>query len=151
MFGGEASFERLKPKGGGESRTTFTLTPDLGYYIIDDLGLGLSVIYSRTNAGILSLDLLAFNPWARYYIYKGLFARAGVQVGSYTIEFDNEEAKSTFSGLDIGAGYSVWLSSSIALEPIVFLNVLNSKDESEEIKQTILGLRLGFQAFLGRE
>lgn len=150
MAGGETGFQSSKPKDG-KANTTFTLSPDIGYYIIDDLAVGLAGTYSRTSSNSISLTILSLNPWARYYVYKDIFGRISYQAGNYRLEFDSEEAKTTFNGVEIGAGYSAWLSNSVAIEPVLFYSVFSSKDESENIRENGFGVRVGIQVFLGRD
>jgi hypothetical protein len=151
MVGGSAGFSSSKQEGVEKSTTSIDLTPYAGYYIIDDLGIGLSAAYSRTSFNETSLTSLSFGPFVRYYVIQNAFAQASYRIGSLKIDVSGE-SKTTNSDLNVGVGYSAWLSNSVALEPFAYLNFGTQKDEdSDPVNTNSFGLNIGFQVFIGRE
>ena len=151
-FGGSVGFSSSKQEGAGKPTTVIELLPEAGYFIIDDLGVGLNIIYSKTSQNSASFTEFGIGPWARYYVYQAAFVQAGFLAESLTIDGDFGQAKSTGTRIEGGLGYSAWLADAVALEPMVYVNLLKSKDENEEpVNTTTLGLRIGLKIFIGKE
>lgn len=150
-FGGSVGFSSSKQEDAGQAKTVIEFLPDAGYFIIDNLGVGLNGIYSRTDQDNASLTQLAVGPWARYYVYEQAFVQAGFQAGTLTIDGDFGNAKTSFSKIELGLGYSAFLTDDIALEPIIYFNRSKSKDENEDAVNTnTFGLRVGLKIFIGK-
>ncbi len=152
MAGGSAGFSSSKQDGAGNSTTIVDVIPSVGYFIIDNLSVGLNITYSSTSLNNSTLTSLAFGPWARYYVIPNAFAQSGFNMGTNKINGDFGKATTKNSSMYLGLGYSAWLSNSVALEPIAYYNIQKEKDESDDVVRTnSFGLSIGFQVFLGRE
>ncbi|MEP6796189.1 MAG: hypothetical protein ABJB16_17815, partial [Saprospiraceae bacterium] len=149
--GGSVGFSSSKQKGAGKATTIIEFLPEAGYFIIDDLGVGLNALYSRTSQGNTSLTEYAIGPWARYYVYHDAFAQASFLAGSLTIDGDFGKAKTSNNKVEVGLGYSAWLADAVALEPLVFFNMSKSKDENTDpVSTNTFGLRIGLKIFIGK-
>jgi hypothetical protein len=150
--GGSVGFSSSKQKGAGQATTVIEFLPEAGYYIIDDLGVGLNANYSKTSQDATSLTEYAIGPWARYYVYQNAFAQASFLIGSTTIDGDFGKAKTSGHKVELGLGYSAWLADAVALEPLLFYNISKSKDEnSQPLSTNTIGLRIGLKIFLGEK
>ncbi len=152
MAGGSAGFSSSKQDGAGNSTTTIDVIPSAGYFIMDNLGVGINVTYSSTSLNNSTLTSLAFGPWARYYVIPNAFAQSGYNMGTNKISGDFGKATTKNSSMYLGVGYSAWLSNSVALEPMVYYNIQKEKDESNDpVRTNSFGLNIGFQVFINRQ
>ena len=146
MLGGTAGFESISPKvDGAESQTTINVSPNLGYFIADDLAIGLALnLQSVTNAGFVEgADFTDFGvgPFVRFYFADAIFAQAGLFLGLG----DNE-----FTDIELGIGYSWFVDNSVAIEPKLFyrLHGVDLPDDAGDF--STFGLSIGIQAFVDR-
>lgn len=151
-IGGSVGFSSSKQEGAGKASNLIELLPEAGYFIIDNLGVGLNGTFSRTSEGNTSLSEYAMGPWARYYVYQNAFAQASFQAGSITIDGDFGKAKTPNTKIEVGLGYSAWLADAVAMEPLIFYNISRSKDENTDpLSTNAFGLRIGLKIFLGEK
>lgn len=141
MIGGSAGFSSDKPDGG-ESTTSFELSPQLGYFIMDNLAIGALLSYQKSG----DASTFGFGPMIRYYFANNLFGQVSYAIASYDSGLPNSDSVSG-NELGIGIGYDWWLNNSIAIEPVLGY----SKQGGDLGKGSSFGLSIGVQAFLGRE
>ncbi len=101
MAGGSAGFSSSKQEGAGVALTNIEFAPDVGYFIIDDLGLGINVIYSRSSQNTSSFTAFGVGPWVRYYVLENAFAQGGYRYGTSKIK-SSGESKTTNHDFDNG-------------------------------------------------
>lgn len=135
MLGGSASFTSTSFKDIDGSTTTFILNPNIGYFIADDLAIGLGVAVSSFND---NTDF-GVGPFVRFYFADAIFAQAGIDLGLG----DNE-----FTKFQVGVGYSWFLDNSVAIEPMLFYRSNSVPDPGFD--SSVIGLSIGVQAFLDR-
>lgn len=91
--GGHVAVGHSKPKGG-DALTSFTVMPEFGYILQDNLGIGVSLGYTHSKQGDVKGDGYKISPFLRYSFLKGdiggLFVDGGVGY---------EHTKSEFSTL----------------------------------------------------
>ena len=114
MIGGSAGFSSEKVDGADGSSTFLNITPNLGYYIIDDLAIGARInFYSQSFDGE-SESNFGFGPYARYYVADPIFIQAGIDFEAAALDINsifNGEGSTT---LHFQVGYSWFLNNSIA-------------------------------------
>jgi outer membrane protein len=107
LLGGSVSFSANSYKGGG-SNTTFSLSPDAGYFFAKNLAAG--GMFNLTTGGGQTSWMLA--PFVRSYFTdnkKGKpFAQVGLGVGG--------AGNGTTTSFEAKGGYAMFLNKSIALE-----------------------------------
>lgn len=157
MLGGSAGFRSDNPKpDDGETNTTIEFSPNIGYFIADDLGIGLSLRFKSQSAedGIPdnSTSEFAIGPFVRYYFVDGIFGQLGVNLGlsddDNTVDFDE-----SFTEIELGIGYSWFVDNSVAIEPKLFYRLNNVKGSTtiEDLGDyNTIGLSIGVQGFAGR-
>lgn len=151
MVGGNLGFNSIKTDGDDNSETWFNLSPNVGYYIINDLAIGarLSLVsYSYDGA---SESQFGFGPWARYYFVNSLYAQAGIDFGSTGMDFFSLLADEGSTTLNFGIGYSWFLNNSVAIEPSLLYSIYSADEEGLFADYTRFGFNIGVQAFIGRE
>ncbi len=139
MLGGSAGFSSTKIKDVKGSTTNLDISPNLGFFIIDDLAVGLGIGFTSTSSGGNSNSSFGLGPFARYYLTDPIFVQAGVNLGL-------EDNSATTFGITLG--YSWFIDEVLAIEPALFFTSVNY--EGRALDATILGLSIGIQAFPGR-
>jgi hypothetical protein len=138
MVGGSASLDIVKYKEADESITQFHFNPNLGYFIADDLAIGLGL--NVDDLGIEGVDAtFSIGPFVRYYVTDPIFIQANVGLEL------NEGGGTSFGA---AVGYSWFLSNSVAIEPALYFQSYANDGDLFDYSQ--FGLSIGFQAFAGR-
>jgi hypothetical protein len=140
MVGGSAGFQSLKYKDADESTTFIDLSPNLGYFIADDLAIGLALSLSSVSSDGESFTDFGLGPFVRFYFADAIFAQAGVNLGLG----DNE-----FTEFQVGVGYSWFLSDGVAIEPMLFYN--SHSVDGDTFDYSTFGLSIGVQAFANHD
>ncbi len=150
MIGGTAGFSSQKFDGVDESQTIINITPNLGYYIMDDLAIGARVNFLSVSFDGDTDSNFGFGPYARYYITNPIFLQAGIDFEAAALDLNsllNDEGSST---LHFMVGYSWFLNNSIAIEPALYYDIYNGDEDINDADYSRFGLNIGVQAFLGR-
>lgn len=103
--------------------TTLGIAPEAGYFIQDNLAVGLGAFYTHSKtkldgAGSVALNTFGFNPYARYYFLGSgnfrLYTQLDVRYASGKFDTAGAKSQSVF-GVGIKPGVSYSLSRSIAI------------------------------------
>jgi outer membrane protein len=171
LVGGGIGFQSLtnKDKSGSfsvtDSKTTIiTLTPRFGYFVINNLavGLGVEVLsgkskFEQSNGELVSSQLLV-GPFVRYYVGPGVFFQGDFNVGSSKDKSTggsiSQEEKFNLSRWSLGAGYAIFLNDHVAIEPLISYQSLTTKpkdSQDSDVKNINSGLNinLGIQVYIG--
>lgn len=161
------------PSGYESSTSTLDLDLTVGYFVIDGLAAGISINSKSTTLKVeydgdsdedkTTMTIIA--PMFRYYIaetdlYAQLSYGFGSTVDKYTSGSSSNENKMKVSSLDIGVGYSIFLSDDVALSPSLAYSLATSTIEEGAYdsngnnvdyvqKQGGIGFDLGISVFLG--
>lgn len=145
LLGGSASFDVQFEDP--ENATTFDFSPDLGFFVIDNLALGATVTLQTTKQGDVSVNAFGIAPFARYYFGSSstkFFAHAQVGYLSSKSDFFGDEFTIKGSQINIGPGVALFLNDHVAIEGILAYNKLGGDFDVDGI-----GFRFGVQAYLG--
>ncbi len=169
LAGGGLGFSTITEKyevgstsGTVGKHTSFTLNPKAGYFIIDNLavGVGLDITSTSFKADGSSSksgrsDVL-FEPFVRYYLQPGVFFQGEVGFGGSTVKSVTGSTTTTTKyntfAWDLGVGYAYFLNDYVAIEPLVQygMQTLKGKDDSTgKDKYSGLSINIGFQVYLG--
>lgn len=146
-----------------ERTTQFSFIPNAGYFIKDNLALGLEVSLSFSNTEDYDYDstqresTLAFSPFSRYYfgnknVRPFLYASGGI--GRYktkyrsTITDFKSDSSYTLIFYSLGAGTGFFLNDAISIELEFRYGRLSSKDNGIGTIQNAFVLNAGFSIFL---
>lgn len=152
MFGAGSNlgFTSGKADNDAEDATSnLELNARAGYFIIDNLAVGLDVNYGSESTDGVSSASMGVGPYLRYFLMENkLFGEAGFQYQSFS--FDGENLGSG-SAIGIGAGYAAWLNDNITLEPMVRYQMTSLKPEGadESVKGSNFGVMVNFGIYLG--
>jgi outer membrane protein len=162
------SAQSIKAKDNGNSTkvantTSFSFSPAGGYFVIDNLAVGLNIDLATSKTKYNSDDSefsstsFSFGPFARYYITKGLFGELAFGVGSQkdkdTFDGDTDEDKSSLFRWSLGAGYAVMISDQVAFEPSIgYVSTAAKPDGGDgKIVQAGLAINVGVSVYLGKK
>ena len=123
---------------------------DGGYFVIDNLALGLFI---SSESSKLELEgesdsessLMTYGVMARYYFGEsGLFGEVSYGIGTQDDGGDDTD----ISGLTIGAGYALFLSDNISINPSLGYSSMKSESGGVEMKMGGLGGFVGIALYL---
>jgi opacity protein-like surface antigen len=163
----ELSTRTEKTRDGSQTttdgtQTTFNLSPRFGYFIIDNLaigagvGLGLTKWNSKTSDNDYNTSSISFQPFARYYLPVNVFFHGEFGIGTSSVKSDNSnfnDYKYNSINLALGAGYALFLTDNVAVEPMLTYRFSRSKYDYDDEKNLDSGLYIsvGFQIYLGNK
>jgi outer membrane protein len=150
QLGGSIGFNSIKADGDDASETYFNLSPNVGYYIMNNLGIGVRLSLLTQSYDGESESTFGFGPWARLYVISGLYAQAGIDFGPSAFEIFSSLQEEGGTNLHFGAGYSWFLNNSIAIEPQLEYNIYSGDEDGFIGDYNRLAFTIGIQAFLGR-
>ena len=139
MLGGSAGFQSESLKDVDGSETTIFLNPNVGYFIADDLAIGLNVGFTSISSDAFDASFFSLGPFVRFYFADAIFAQAGVNLGLGDDEFTE---------FQVGVGYSWFVDNSVAIEPMIYYRSHGVDDPG--IDSSVIGLSIGIQAFVDR-
>jgi hypothetical protein len=153
---GSISFYSGKNKQGGssgfeETVTTVSLEPWAGYFVIDNLGVGLSVNLSSEKfevegSSAVKSSALTLGPVIRFYPTDGIFLQGYFGFGNEKVDFGSGENKESLTEWIAGAGYSFRISESVLLDPMLGYWSRNHSDS--DATSTRFCITIGFTIIL---
>jgi hypothetical protein len=130
---------------------SISLTPGFGYFIQDNLSIGLNTNMTYLHSGYISYFGLGVGPNIRYYYKNGLFIKAEFMIDFLHRNFPNyglngSISKQTNFSLIPGIGYALFLNQKVALEPCLSYMIQHTIDQSINSHNFLLELK--FSIFL---
>jgi hypothetical protein len=133
-----------------KNSTTFEFSPNVGYFILENLAIGGTLVYSYDKLGDLKVTSFGIGPFMRYYFgdtkIRPFFA------GDMTFEkqkFTTTAGSSTEDAFNwfLGGGAAFFINENVAVDGL--LGYGHSK-VSDEDGSGGLRLRVGFQVYINR-
>ncbi len=116
--GGHVGFGSSKTKGE-KALTSFTIMPEFGYVLQENLGLGIAVGYEHAKQGDVKEDGYKIAPFVRYSFLKGdiggLFVDGGVGYTHLKESYSSVSTKTDLFEVGFRPGVAINVSSRIAL------------------------------------
>lgn len=148
-----------------EKVRSFTLIPSVGYFVVDNLALGLqgsigSIAVIQEDGDKFRTVTAMVLPTVSYYIPTGgsvsPYGQVGIGFGAESDSFipdDGDKDTFTFNGLvwNAGAGAAIFLNDFSSLNIGLQYNkvsLTNPDDTTRMVKQGTLGGNIGFSLFL---
>lgn len=135
--------------GGEESEETpsstqFSIAPSIGYFILDQLAVGIGMDYTLSQVDNSNEDYtrdsdLLFGPFARYYLMTGddsaFFLEANFGFGNARddkeIGGQKQKINTNIFAMGFGPGFTVVSSGSVGIEALVKYNFAKSDFDTE--------------------
>jgi len=105
LIGGSSAISYSSTDNGFSTSSVFLMDMKAGYFVAENLNLGLSFGYLDFDGSTLT----TIGPFARYYINGGFFLGAGYESQSS----GGENA----SLLNLEGGYPIFINDNVAIEP----------------------------------
>lgn len=150
-----------------DKQFSLNLVPRAGYFVIDNLAVGLDVYLATGITKSESFDskttstFFAVGPFVRYYVptKKVLpFAEINYSIGSrkYKSEYDGSESSSSY-GIQLygaGLGLAIPIGEKVSFDAVAGYHAYIHKDKedndnNERLVAGTIGLKIGFSVYLG--
>ena len=109
----------------------YSLTPTVGYFITDNMMVGMGFAMGSesdsyddidpNNGNDITVDTkvsgMSLSPFFRYYMNDALFGKFGMTIASITDADGDDEMKTSTFGLGFGVGYSLMWNEKVCIEP----------------------------------
>jgi hypothetical protein len=151
MLGGSAGFSSSKVKDADASTTFINITPNVAYFFMDDLAIGVRVNFTSTSYDGDSESNFGFGPYARYYVTDPIFIQAGIDFEDATLDLNSLFAGEGSTTIHAAVGYSWFLNNGVAIEPSLYINIYNGDEDIQDADLTRFGLNIGVQAFANHQ
>ncbi len=137
------TFSSTNIDGVDDNSSSFNLSGQAGYFLIDNLAAGLTLGLSSVKQGDFKTSSTNIGPFARYYVNGTFYAGAGYTVSSGK----SESGSTTISEFDGGnllleAGYPIWIVDNVAIEPGI-----SYTSGSGDIDRSTLAVAVGFRLY----
>lgn len=137
----------------------YSLTPSLGYFIADNMLVGMHFGFSSSEDNTKKVTTsMMLAPYFRYYLNDYLFANASIGISSGSEKEDGADESTTTGGFDlgVGAGLSLMWNDKIAIEPSLGLAIGSTSETpagGDELTTSDFGIvmGLGITLFLDSE
>lgn len=117
-----------------------------GYFIMDNLAVGLNLGYSSADFGDSGKKTnTGFGVFGRYYFNGKIFGGVGFNSVKVKFESDSLDSESTVSVIPIEIGYAAFLNDAIAIEPALNYSIYGSDGDGASF-----GVNVGITVFLNR-
>jgi hypothetical protein len=136
---GAFSLGSTNDKNAEVKTSSFEIAPQLGYFVSENIAIGLKVGYSSdktkssvaTTSDISGIEVGAFG---RYYFTPAskfsLFGQLGFDYGSLTNNLTNPKAKLNTTDINLGLGLNYFVSSNFSIEAgVAALSFGNAKSD----------------------
>lgn len=148
LLEGSLNLRNTNDKNTDTKTNSFTITPKVGYFINDDLALGLSVGYGSDKKEIINTTVsdessIGAGVFARYYFWElgqrlKTYSELNVGFGSSKDKISDVKASGVNAGINLGLNYFVTenIAISFGLSDILAYNsskVKGAKAESEVV------------------
>jgi hypothetical protein len=117
----------------------FLLDLSGGYFVIDNLALGLSFGYSRYSYGDFDGSSTSFGLFGRYYVNGKVFFGLGFASSKV-------EESDAVNSVPLEVGYAAFVTDNIAIEPSLSYSIGVGDNESNTF-----GLQVGFTLYFNRQ
>lgn len=147
MLGGTVGFNYLGADGDGA--TSVNVTPNLGYFISDQIAIGSSLGFALVVSDGESSSAFGLSPFGRYYNNgtgrNRFFGQVKIGVLTGDSDFADDSAAWLF-GLGIGADF--FLNDNVAIEALLGYQRLYYPEYEAGLNN--IGLNFGVAAFISR-
>jgi len=142
-----------KDIGDDHKVTSFNIKPAVGYFVMDNLSLGLNFDYESEKYENDKNKTFMVGPMARYYFGSSKFkpyVHADLMFGSMKNEGENYEINYNASAWDLGAGVAIFLNDYISIDlglGYASFTAVNDDDDKAKLKTKGVAFNGGFSVF----
>jgi outer membrane protein len=101
-----------------QSVFSLSLNPGIGFFVINNLAIGLNTNIGYTNSSGSGYYSLGIGPYVRYYFNNGLFLKGDFSY-NYLHSLNSSPVKQKYHSFTPGIGYAFFLNQKVSLEPSI--------------------------------
>ncbi len=138
-----------------DETSSFTFAPSAGYFVINDLAVGLGLNYAHSKNDDVKSDTFVVMPQATYFFATSgnikPYVEAGIGYGFNKTSDDDSEAKADGLAYGAGLGVAYFVNPSVAFNLGLNYSGANlkfSEDSNLETDVNTLGVGVGISVFL---
>jgi hypothetical protein len=152
MVGGTLGFDSKKYSDGDESLTTINLSPNVGYFFMNQLAGGLrfnfiSAKYSEEDDATSQFEVA---PFVRYYFLPSSKKTNFFLDGSYGFGSFSEGGESaSYNSFSFMGGPAIFLTPAVALEFGIGYTSMGGEESFGDSRLNTFAIKVGFQIHLG--
>lgn len=154
LIGGD--FIGVYDKIGTSKTTQIVATPNIGYFIINNLALGAIIPIQYVNVEkSYSYISMGFGPYLKYYFNTGIFlsvnSSGSILNYKYPSSFySNQSFNTKMVSVSPGIGYAYFLNNNVSLEGGVFYEYYKifGGNSLRNYERNSMRLQVGFHIFL---
>lgn len=141
FIGGEIYYSNVSTKYN-YSLNQFMFSPRIGFFVIDNLLLGVTLAYANVSDNSSSQDQFIIGPILRYYFGSGPSKPFTYLIFGYETQKNNNS-----TALGMGLGYNIAISRNVALSPVIQYDFVAPKGgDLGDIKEFYVGI--GISTFI---
>ncbi|MFK7951548.1 MAG: hypothetical protein AB8B73_01780 [Ekhidna sp.] len=137
-------FTSTSVDGVDDNASNFNLDARGGYFVIDNLAVGLGLGFNNQKQGDNKIGTTSFGLFGRYYVNGTFFLGAGFDTTKTTLETAAGSGDVSGSFINFEAGYPVWLGDNAAIEPSLNYSI-GGGDANDGTN--VFGLAVGFSLY----
>lgn len=129
------------------NNTTIGLNPTAGYFVMNNLAVGGTIILSHAQLGENKATTFGIGPLARYYFgQRNVRPFATGELSFQSVKFKSPTETNTENGVNflLGLGLAAFLNRNVALETIAGYNYTKLEGNGDGG----FAMRVGFQVYL---
>lgn len=143
----DLSFTSTSIDGQDGNDSDFSLEAQAGYFIIDNLNVGLLIGFNSSKDGgsDFKSSSTVIGPYARYYVGGQFFVGVGYGITSAKFEDGDGNTLADPSGgtILLEAGYPIWIVDNVAVEPSLAYGIGTGDFDAS----SSFGLNIGFNLY----
>ena len=149
IISGGGTIESIHSKSEATEYSSFGIyfNPGSGYFVKDNLALGLTSIISYIKISDYKSYILGIGPFIKYYFSNGVFLNFDTFF-DYTHGIGNTSQKITGISFAPGVGYAFFLNSKVSLEPSVNYKYIHSNTNDNIANDNDFFIALKLNIFL---
>jgi hypothetical protein len=145
ILSGGGSFQYYKPTTlSGPSLFNVSINPGFGYFVIDNLAVGMNATISYYKQYNIKSTILGVGPYVKYYFNNGLFLKAETSFSRlHNVNWGSSKEKDY--SLIPGLGYAFFINQKISLEPCLSYKYSHSSHNGGTMIEAFSGVLFEFK------
>lgn len=140
----------------GEKVNTFNISPSVGYFVVENLSVGLSLGFTNSSTteddDKISASTFTVLPTASYFFTKNTTVKpylgAGVGYSSYQQKYNSVAQTNGGLAWEVGGGLAYFINPKIGINLGLGYGQVSIEDSGVTTKLNTFGSKIGFSLFL---
>ena len=146
--GGTVQFYNYKSEGESDINIfDLSINPGFGYFIIDNLAIGLSAKIGYSKYDAYKTYNLGVGPFVKYYFNNGLFVKTEFSY-NYIHGIGSNTTNNKDNSVIPGVGYAFFINQKVSIEPCLSYQYVHDNSNETISKMNGVLFELKFNIFL---